>query len=185
MKLIFAILLIFWLQTEEPQQQQLDLKPVLENPEALQKLKILYGPPAQNGNQALLFVYGSGLVVWQAYPEKLMSVTTVPTCTSKISVDRVKGLVRLMIEKHFVDFPEKHYVLVFDGQSQGNIELHTIAIDTGLGKARRTFGIGDYGGKQESMPSDFASIEQELKQLKDTAFPTSAMNCHLAPAIQF
>jgi hypothetical protein len=183
MKLILAILLLFWFQAAEPH-QQLDLKPILENPEALQKVKILYGPPTHKGNQVLI-VYGSGLVVWQAYPERLMSVTTVPTCTSKISVDRVKSLVGLMIEKHFVDLPEKHYVLVFSGYSQGNIELHTIAIDTGVGKARRTFGIGDYVGKQESIPANFASVEQELKQLKDTAFPPSAMNCHLAPAIQF
>jgi len=183
MRTILALLLAFLLQSTEPQHQP-DLEPLLHDPAALQKLKILYEPPAHKSYQSL-FVYGDGSIIWQAYPERLMSVTDVPTCKSKISDDRVKSLIRLMIEKHFVDLPEKRFVLVFAGQRNEELELHSIAVDDGLRRTSRTFGTGDYGGKQEFIPPDFVSIEEELKQLKDSTFPTSAKTCHLAPAIKF
>lgn len=182
MRFVPTLLLAFLLQAVGPPQHQLDLEPLLRDLAALQKLKILYGPPSHNNYQAF-FVYGDGSVVWQAYPERLMSATDVPTCKNKINPDRVRSLIRLMIEKHFLELPEKRFV--FFGQRNEELELHTIAVDTGLGKTSRTFGNGDYGGKLESIPSEFASIEEELKQLRDSAFPPSAKTCHLAPAIKF
>jgi len=181
---ILTLLLAFLLQAAEPRQRQPDLEPLLRDSAALQKLKILYAPPAQKSYQAF-FVYGDGSVVWQEFPTQRMSVTDVPTCRNKISPDKVKGLVRLMIEKHFLDLPEKDFILAFAGYRNAELELHTIAVDNGLGKARKTFGNGEYGGKQESIPADFGSIEEELKLLKESAFPPSSMNCQLAQAINF
>lgn len=182
MRFVLTLLFAFLLQAAESPQHQLDLEPLLRDPAALQKLKILYEPPSPKNYQAF-FVYGDGSVVWQAYPEQLMSATDVPTCKNKISPNRVRSLIRLMIEKHFLDLPEKRFV--FFGRHNEELELHTITVDNGLGKTSRTFGDGDYGGKHESIPPDFASIEEELKQLKDSAFPPSAATCHLAPVIKF
>jgi hypothetical protein len=181
---IFSLLLVLLFQAAEPRQHRLDLEPLLVDPAAVQKLRILYAPSARKSYQAF-YVYGDGSVVWQAFPTQQMSVTGVPTCKNKVSPDKVKGLIRLMIERHFLHLPEKNFILEFNGYRNAELELHTIAVDNGLGKARRTFGNGEYGGKQESIPPDFASIEEELKRLKDSAFPSSSMNCQLAPAITF
>jgi hypothetical protein len=63
------------------------------------------------------------------------------------------------------------------------LELHQISIDSGAGKAARTFGVGTYTGKQETIPDDFAAIEEQLIQLRD--FTLSNKPCHFAPAIRF
>jgi hypothetical protein len=160
------------------------LEPLPRDPAALQKLKILYQPPSRESYQAF-FVYGDGSLVWQAYPNRPMSLTEVPTCRTKVSADKVKNVVRLIIQKHFFDLPEKLFLSVNAAQGKEELELHAIAIDDGIGKAIRTFGIGEYAGKEESIPPDFSSIEKELKQLKDSAFPPSEKACHFAPAIRF
>jgi hypothetical protein len=185
MRPIFVLLLVFLLQAAEPPRHQLDLEPLLNDPVALQKSRIMYQLPSHKVYQAF-FVYGDGRVVWQAYSKRPMSSTEVPTCRNKIVPDKVKHLVQLIIEKHFFDLPEKHFIYVYASQnSEEDLEVHSIAIDDGVGKVFREFGTGEYAGKEESIPPNFSSIEQELKSLKDTAFPLSAMNCHLAPAINF
>jgi len=66
------------------------------------------------------------------------------------------------------------------------LELHTITINDGLEKTSRTFGIGKYAGKEEEkIPPDFSAIEDQLKRLKDSAFPPNGKPCHFAPAIKF
>jgi hypothetical protein len=184
MRLIFALLLVLILHAAEPQRHQLDLEALLRDAAALQKLKILYEPPSHESYKAF-FVYGDGSLVWQAYPNRPMSLTDVPTCRNSVSSDRVKNLVRLIIQKHFIDLPEKQFLFVSAAQGKEELELRTIAIDTGMGRAIRTFGIGEYAGKAESIPPDFSSIEEELKQLKDSAFSPAAEPCHLAPAVKF
>jgi hypothetical protein len=183
MSLIFTLLLAFLLQAAEPRQHPLELNPLLSDSAALQKLRILYAPPAHKAYETFL-VYGDGSLVWQAYPTQQMSVTGVPTCKKKIDPDKVRAIITLMIEKHFLDLPERNFILEFAGY-RTELELHIIAIDDGLGKVQRTFANGKYGGKQESIPPGFASIEEELKQLKDSAFSPASMNCQLAPAIKF
>jgi hypothetical protein len=70
-------------------------------------------------------------------------------------------------------------------QSNEKLELHTIAIDDGHGKVSKTSDIGKYGDKEETIPPDFSSIEDELKRLRDFAFPAEGKACHLAPAIKY
>jgi hypothetical protein len=110
---------------------------------------------------------------------------SLPTCRSRVSPDKVKNLVSLIVEKRFFDSPEKRFLFVSVAQGKEELELHTIAIDDGIGKASRTFGIGEYAGKVETIPPEFSAIEQELKQLKDSAFPPSEKTCHLARAVNF
>lgn len=95
MRFIFTLLLVCLLQDAEPQRHQFDLEGMLEDPAVLQKLKIAYFPPARESYQRF-FVYGDGSVIWQAYPNRSMSLALIPTCRNKVSTDAVKNLVRLI-----------------------------------------------------------------------------------------
>jgi hypothetical protein len=112
-----------------------------------------------------------------------MSRDLVPTCRNKVSTDTVKNLVRLLIEKHFLDLPERQFLMLEIGQGRKEIEFHTISIDDGVGEAKKTFAIVEFAGKRESLPPDFLSIEKELQRLKESAFPHSKITCHFALAI--
>jgi hypothetical protein len=185
MRIVSALLLGFLSQAAEPQRHQLDLEPMLQDPAALEKLTIMYQPPAHRGWSQVFFVRGDGSVILQARPDRPMANTDVPTCRAKVSQDMVKDLVRLIIQRHFFELPEKQFIFIYAAQSNEELELHTIAIDDGHGKVSKTFGIGKFGDKEETIPPDFSSIEDELKRLRDFAFPAEGKPCHLAPAIKF
>jgi hypothetical protein len=101
MKFIIALMLICLVQDAESQRHQFDFEGMLRDSGALQKLEIAYFPPARENNQRF-FVYGDGLVIWQAYPLRSMSLALIPTCRNKVGTDTVKNLVRMIIEKHFL-----------------------------------------------------------------------------------
>ena len=182
MRFIFTLLLACLLQDTESQWHQFDLEGMLRDPAALQKLKLAYWPTPRESVQ-VFFVYGDGSLIWQAYPNRSMSRDLVPTCRNKVSTDTVKNLVRLIIEKHFLDLPEKQFLMLEIAQGRQEIEFHSIAIDDGVGTARKTFAVGEFAGKRESLPPDFLSIEKEVQRLKESAFPHSKITCHFAPAI--
>jgi hypothetical protein len=182
MKLLLVWLLVLLPKASEPYKHRLDLEPLLQDAKELRKLTIMYQPPAHHGFQ-LFFVRGDGSLILQAYPQRPIATTDIPTCRNKVSQDKVKDLVRLIINRHFWDLPEKNFIFVYASQRGEEIELHQISIDNGSGKAARTFGAGTYAGKQETIPDDFAAIEEQLIQLKD--FTLSNKPCHFAPAIKF
>jgi len=91
--------------------------------------------------------------------------------------------VRLLIEKHFLALPEKQFLMRLSAQGREELEFHRISIDDGVGMVWRTFAIGEYAGRTESLPPDFVSIEKELQRLKESAFPHDKITCHFAPAI--
>jgi hypothetical protein len=159
------------------------LEPLLKDPAALQKLKIMYLPPVRRGWGQVFVVRGDGSLILQAHPDRPMSVADIPTCTARVSQDAVKDLVRLIIQKRFFDLPEKQFFFLYASQGE-ELELHTITIDDGLAKTSRTFGIGKFAGKEEQIPPDFSAIEDELKRLRDSAFPPGGKPCHFAPAIK-
>lgn len=88
----------------------------------------------------------------------------------------------MIIGLHFWDLPEKHFLFVYASQAEGELEIHQIFIGDGVEKAVRTFGVGTYAGKQETIPDDFAAIEEQLIQLRD--FTLSNKPCHFAPAVK-
>jgi hypothetical protein len=94
---------------------------MLQKDEALQRLLIVYWPPAQKGWQQVFFVRGDGTVVKQATPDRPMSMTDIPTCTEQIGSERVKVLVRLIIQKHFFELPERQFIFMYAAQM--NLEL--------------------------------------------------------------
>jgi hypothetical protein len=114
-----------------------------------------------------------------------MPITDIPTCTKQIGQDRVRGLVRLIIQRHFVDLPERNFIFMYAAEGKDQLEIHTIAITDGHTKARRSFGIGKYAGKDEVIPPEFAAVETELKRIWNSAFPPHSKDCHFSPPIKF
>jgi len=114
-----------------------------------------------------------------------MTITEIPTCRAKVSPDVVKDLVQLIIQRHFFELPEKQFIFLYAAQGDEKLELHTIIINDGLAKRSRTFGIGKFAGKEEKIPPDFSAVEDELKRLKNSAFPPDGNPCYFAPAIKF
>lgn len=184
MRLLFAFILVLLPQGTEPIQHQLDLEPMLHDADALKKLTIMHQQPGDRGNQ-VFFVCGDGSLIFQAYPRRPMPTPEIPTCRNKVSQEKVKELLRLLIQKHFWDLPERQFIFVYASQTGEELELHTIAVDDGYARASRTFGVGTYAGKQESIPDDFSAIEEQLNQLKDFTLHTPEKPCHFAPAIKF
>jgi hypothetical protein len=185
MRVALAFLLFVLPQAFESERHTLNLEPLLQDPAALQRLMVVYRPPIHGGWVQLFFVRGDGSLILQTYPDRPMFVTDVPTCRAKVSQDVVKDLVRLIIQRHFFELPEKQFIFVYAAQGNEKLELHTITIDDGLTKTSRTFGVGTFAGKEEKIPPDFSVIEDELKRLKDSAFPPDGKPCHFAPAIKF
>ena len=133
MRVVFAFLLFVLPQAFELERRPLDLEPLLQVPAALQGLTVVNRPPVHNGWVQLFFVRGDGSLILQAYPNRPMAVTDIPTCRAKVSQDVVRDLVRLIIQRHFFELPEKQFIFLYAAQGNEKLELHTITIDDGLG----------------------------------------------------
>jgi len=165
MRVVLAFLLFVLPQGFESERHPLDLEALLEDPEALQRLTVVYRPPIHKGWVQMFLVRGDGSLILQAHPDRPMAITDIPTCKAEVSQDVVKNLVRLIIERHFLELPEKQFILLDAAQGSEKLELHTITIDSGPAKTSRTFGVGKYAGKEETIPPDFSAVEDELKRL--------------------
>jgi hypothetical protein len=184
MRFCFAFLLL--LLPTETLQHQLDLEPLLHDDKALQKLTVMYRyEPRGNHGYQMFFIHGDGSLLSQAHPARPIANSDIPTCRNRISRDKVKELVCLIIQRRFWDLPDRNFLFLYISQPEGEIDLHTIAVDDGLAKARRSFAVGRYAENQESMPADFAAIQEQLEQLKDFTLHTPEKPCHFAPAVKF
>jgi hypothetical protein len=182
MRTLLAILFCIIPPSTDSYIHQLDLQAIMRDNQGLQKLRIMYDSPTEHGFH-LLFVSGDGTLILQAYPRRMMARNDVPTCKERISPDKVKEILGLMIERRFWALPEKQFIFFDNWPNPSEFELHEIFVSNGSEKAGRSFGIGTYGGKPESIPADFAIIERQFKNLEQAAFPGKP--CHLAPAIKF
>ena len=180
-----AVLVIFLQNLSSPAPELPDLACMLDNDGALDQLRVAYWPPTKKGWSQAFFVRGDGSVILQASPDRPMPVTDIPTCTGQIDRDRVRALLRLIIQNHFVELPERNFIFMDAAQGNKHLELHTIGIMDGHAKARRSFGIGKYAGKDEVIPPEFAIIEQDLKKIWDSTFPPHAKDCRFSAPIKF
>ena len=187
---LLAILCLLLLVSASERRSCVDLTAVLQSPAVLQRMSVMWEYPPN----AALYAYGDGRLILQSYPLVsdlpdapfvMRNRGLVPTCRTKIGVDTVKALIGLMIEKHFFDLPEKNYQYVTAAYERRKIELHTIAIDNGKEVAVRTFGVGKWQGKDESLPANFVAIEDEFAKVRDAAFPPNQRPCGIAPGIKF
>jgi len=168
--------------TERPYQSQLDLEPMLHDGKALAKLVIMYELPTAGRSFRLFFVHGDGSLALQLYPGRPMSTTDMPTCTGRVTPKEIQGLIKTMIEKHFWSLPERQYLFVNGKPTHEELGVHGIFVDNGLDKSARAFAVGTYLDKQESIPEDFAAVEQLLNKFANF---TLTKPCHFAPALEF
>jgi hypothetical protein len=184
MRVALCLALLLFPQDPSSEIRFPDLETMLQKDEALHGLLIAYWPPVQKGWYQTFFVRGDGTVIKEAAPDRPMPVADIPTCTEHISMERTKALVQLITKKRFFALPERQFIVMNGPLTSEELEIHTIGISDGLAKARRSFGIGKFAGKKEVIPPEFAAIE-ELKQIRDSAFPPHGKDCHFAPPIKF
>jgi hypothetical protein len=186
MRVALVLVLFVLPQTLEPQRHSLELELLLQDAQALQRLTVVYlDRLVHKGWSHRFFVRGDGSLILQAYPERPIAVTDILTCRAQVDQEVVRNLVRLIIKRHFFELPERLFLFVYASQVNEELELHTIVIDDGQAETRRTFGIGKFNGKKETIPADFLAVEDEMKRLRDSVFPPGAKPCHFAPAINF
>ena len=185
MRLALCLALLLFPQNPSSEIRFPDLETMLQKDDALHGLLIAYWAPVQKGWNQAFFVRGDGTVIKQAAPDRPMPVADIPTCTEHISVERTRALVQLISQKRFFAMPDRQFIVMNGPLTNEEFEIHTIGISDGLAKARRSFGTGKFAGKKEVIPPDFAAIENELKQIRDSAFPPHGKDCHFSPAIKF
>jgi len=160
--------------------ERLDLQKPLHDSAALNQLVIEYRP----ANNSILLVYGTGKLVTQAHPQ-VGSSELAPTCIGKISQADVKGLVQEIINHRLFDLPLNEYYFMTasdDGDDFWRaLKLHSITIDDGHSRASRQFAAGIYQGKKQTIPTDFAAIEELLLRTGKSAIGDKP--CHIAPGI--
>jgi hypothetical protein len=160
--------------------ERIDLARLLNDSAALDKLAIEYRPT----DSLVVFVYGTGRVVTQAHP-KIGSSELVPTCVGKIDKAAVRELVQEMINHQFFNLPlNEYYFITASGDSDdfwSALKLHSITIDDGRSRASRQFADGIYQAKKQSIPADFAAIEEIVVRMKKSAIADKP--CHMAPGI--
>lgn len=185
-----AILCFLLPVSASERRSRINLTEMLQNPAVLQRMSLMWDYPP-----TALYLYGDGRLILQAYqvipddPDDPYLIENrgglVPTCQTKIGVDDIRAVVGLMIDKHFFDLPEKSFVYSTAAYERRKLELHAIAVDNGREMANRTFGVGEFFGKTESLPPDFANIENALEKMRDSAFPPHHRPCGIAAAVSF
>ena len=92
---------------------------------------------------------------------------------------------RLLIEKHFFDLPEKTFMFLYaSDEPEELVHIHSIVVDTQEERAARSFATGTYTNQVRSIPPEFAAIEAALQRIRDDAFPP-LKPCRMAPPVRF
>jgi hypothetical protein len=156
-----------------------DLANMLTDATSLKDLRIYY-----DESHDAFFVHGDRRLVLQKWrPDGIIGDggIFVPTCTSTASQQEIESLVRLMIQRHFVELPQKGFPS-YVGTAEGfPLHLHTIVVYTKTKHGVWVFETGELNGKRESIPPDFVAVEDNLRKLKSAMTGTPCPN---APEIK-
>jgi len=163
---------------------RIDLTRFLDDPTLLPRLNISYGYPERPGQT--FFIRGNGSLVLQQRPLQPGTWNSlVPTCTAHIEGDTFKKLVKLLVDRHFFDLPQKRFIFLWASDDpEKQVHIHTINVYTRDVMAARSFATGTYGNEVQSIPEDFAAIESEIQRIRDDAFSQSKP-CRLAAPLTF
>lgn len=165
---------------------RIDLQRFINNPGVLQTLKIEWDYPPN----VEMHLFGKGALVLQSFPtlrddpenpNVLKNRTIVPTCRGGVTSADLLSVLQVMVDHRFFDLPDKSYIVQY--ASTRKAELHTISVDDGTLRASRTFAVGEFMGNSESLPADFAAVEQALAKIRNSAIKPG-QTCGLAPAIK-
>jgi len=130
-----------------------------------------------------LFVYGDGRLALQKYRTDgtVEDDGVVPTCTSTASRQEIESLVRLMIQRHFVELPQNGFPNYVGAAEAFPWHLHIIMISSKSTHGLWVFETGELNGRRESIPPDFAAVEIGLRTLKNSMTGTP---CPDAPKVK-
>jgi hypothetical protein len=154
------------------------LASMLTDTSSRKDLKIYY-----DESQEGLFVYGDGRLALQKYPTDgtVEDDGLVPTCTSTASQQEIESLVRLMIQRHFVELPQNGFPNYVGAAEAFPWHLHIIVISSKSTHGLWVFETGELNGRRESIPPDFAAVETGLRTLKNSMTGTP---CPDAPKVK-
>jgi hypothetical protein len=141
----------------------------------------------EDGAPGNLLVYGEGRLVFQQRGSDGGSQDSGlrPTCTGVVDDREIDALIRLMVQRHFERLPQKgfpNYVGAYDAFPW---RLHVIVVDEGTTHGTWVFETGEMNGKAESIPPDFAAVEDYLRKLRSRTIPADGKPCPLAPEVQW
>jgi hypothetical protein len=117
------------------QENRPDLGRIAGDDHALASVEILYRVEGQ-----FVTFHGDGRVLTQStIPERHL----LPTCKGRIPTEDVRRLLETMMATHFLDLPQKSYMIVNGDEGDWRkLQLHSISIKTAGGNASRTFSAG-------------------------------------------
>lgn len=151
---------------------RIELSHFLTDEASLNALTITYRPTYRQ----VLYVYGSGKLIAQTYPGLNFSQQygIFPTCKAVVSPEKIRDVLRVMIQGRFFDLPQKSFVYATASDDMEDFEKelqrHSIALDDGTTHAQRDFAAGSYLGRKESIPQEFAAVETVLQRLMNETF---------------
>jgi hypothetical protein len=142
-------------------ERNLDLRSVLSNDAELSSIELLYSVEEQ-----VIAVRGDGTVLKQSTKQGL---SLLPTCRGTVASADVRQLLEEMLAVHFFDLPQKSYMLL--NQDWRTLQMHSISIKAAGRTAKRDFSAGEYAGKAQEIPKDFAQVENAIVDLESKAIP--------------
>jgi hypothetical protein len=156
---ILAVVVALQVASGSAPERMPDLQQVLSNNAALNSVEVLYRVEGQ-----VIAVRGDGTVLKQSTRQQL---PLLPTCKGTVALADVRYLLETMLAAKFFDLPRKSYILL--NEDWRTLQMHSISIKTAGGSAKRDFSAGEYGGKRQEIPDDFAQVEKAIAELESKA----------------
>jgi len=156
---ILAVVVALQAASTSPPERTPDLRAVLSNNAALSSVEVLYRVEGQ-----VIAVRGDGTVLKQSTRQRL---PLLPTCKGMAALVDVRHLLEVMLAEQFFDLPQKSYILL--NEDWRTLQMHSISIKATGGSAQRDFSAGEYRGKRQEIPDNFARVEKAIIELESKA----------------
>lgn len=171
---ILVVALAFQSSIPLPPESPPDLRQIANDDTAARRVEIRY---RDEEHEQLMIVHGDGEVVAQSTkPSGSASLT----CKGRVAPTDVKQILVLMLNTRFLELPRNSYIVMGDDSDWRKLKIRSITVKEGGASAERYFAAGEYGGKKQKIPEQFAAVEKALLELKRNAIPEGT-RCTLAP----
>jgi hypothetical protein len=164
LSILLAVVLALQAANVLPHEPAPDLRHIINDG----SVEILYSVEGQ-----AVAVRGDGTVLKQSTRQQL---PLLPTCKGRVAQVDVRRLLETMLAAQFLDLPQKSYVLL--NEDWRTLQMHSISIKATGGSAKWNFSAGEYGGKRQEIPQNFATIEKAIIDLESKAIPPGT-HCRL------